>query len=283
MSVIQELGATLNGVSAGLPLSELRLAADRVQAATGLLGYVLHTSGRSIGLSQLAAATTHLEQAFATLARAQETLAEYQLAIGLGVAGATPAAPLPARPEEQDRPKPKVEPKQAPALDDWWETRVDVVTGLDDPVDKKQDEKPPPAAELLRRVATLVRREEPKPLRVQLWKAGPAIGLRLTALCAPLIQELSGELLGRKPGPADVPELRERLDKLTVKALPGLPPQLPDILLGRACHAEPTHGNHGVPEHPVDSATGSAVLVGALLATLRRPPESLSLPETEEK
>jgi hypothetical protein len=90
---------------------------------------------------------------------------------------------------------------------------------------------------------------------------------------------LTTELLRRDPKAEDVPQLRKRLDKLTAKALPGMPPQLPDILLGRACHAEPTHGAHGTPEHPVDSAVGSAVLVGALLMALDRKPESLNLPE----
>ncbi|WP_018351223.1 hypothetical protein [Longispora albida] len=279
MSVIQELGASLNRASDALPLAEIRLAADRVEAATGLLGYVLHTTSRSIGLAQLAAATTRLEQAYATMARAQEILAEYQLAIGLGVAVPVSAPVQVKEKVHEHTPQEKPEPRPTPALDDWWASRIDVVTMLDEPVEKKEDDKPPSTADLLRLTANLVRQEQPKPLRAELSKAGPAVGLRLTALCAPILKELSTEMLQRDPRPEDVPELRKRLDKWTSKALPGLPAQLPDILLGRACHAEPSHGAHGVPEHPVDSAVGGAVLVGALLAALRRPPETLRIAE----
>jgi hypothetical protein len=146
MSLIEELGAVLYANSARMPLAEVAAALERLRAASALLMWIRQESSRPIGVPELAGATEHLEQAGRAIQVAQDSLAEYLAAIGLGLESDTPPeeAWRRALDESGDR-TPGDEPDatgpdDAPApgrLGRWWAERVTVLTdgSIDDPDD----------------------------------------------------------------------------------------------------------------------------------------------------
>ncbi|GIH16521.1 hypothetical protein [Rugosimonospora africana] len=140
MSLIEELGAVLYATSERMPVGEVAAALERLRAASALLMWIRQESSRPIGVPELAGATEHLEQAGRALHVAQESVAEYLTAIGLGLEGRRPPedAWRKALDEQPDTTPEQEEPEGVAApgrLGRWWAQRVTVLT--DGPVDEQ--------------------------------------------------------------------------------------------------------------------------------------------------
>jgi hypothetical protein len=134
MSLIEELGAVLYATSERMPVGEVAAALERLRAASALLMWIRQESSRPIGVPELAGATEHLEQAGRALHVAQESVAEYLTAIGLGGNATRPPEDawrkaLDEQPDSESKPE---QPEAVPApgrLGRWWAQRVTLLTG----------------------------------------------------------------------------------------------------------------------------------------------------------
>jgi hypothetical protein len=275
MSLIEELAARLYAASATVPLGEVVAALDRMRATTALLMWVRTESSRPVGVPQLAGATEHLEHAGRAMQVAQEAIAEYLAALGIGLEAGTPEAGAwrTALRERRGEPAPTPAGATPQPLGHWWASRVAELTGgTVEEVPAGQDSDPP---ELLRRVARLTRAGDRDGLRRALIGTSAPVGLALAAITPAVLYRLAGELLGHQPRAADLPALERTLREPVAGLLPGLPPQVLNTQLARVCRVPP-RPDPGPPAHPTDPAVTGAVLVGALLQRLGRDPDSLT-------
>ncbi len=271
MSLLTEVGARVCAASDALPVGLAGVAAERLRTATDLLDRVRQASVDPIGVPQLGAALEHAERAVHQLLAAQDALAGYLASIGLTAGGPAPdtGGPAPApRPAARTEARPAAAPVAAPRrppgpLSSWWRTRVAELTGVPDgPLP------PGPAAdpaELLDRISGADRDR----LAAELRAVDAGVGLGLAAVCAPLLEGLVSERLGRAPQPADVPVLHAAMRDRLRLLLPGGDPGTAETLLAHACRcpaAAPTRG-----AHPADAAVTAAVLVDVLRTGSARP------------
>jgi hypothetical protein len=276
MSLLQELGARLRATSDELPTGLVTVAMERLRSATELLNWVRQASVDPIGVPQLGNATEHAEHAAAALRLAQDAIAAYLAAIGLG---GDPGAP----PERDwraglgERGDPAAPPDTAPPppeqLGSWWRRRVEQLTGEAPPAPGQADGRDrPDTAELLRRVATGVRSGDRAGLGRDLYSVNASAGLGLSAVTPPVLHRLAGDLLGHEPHADDLPRLRTATAGRVRSLLPGAPPAVLETLLARICRAPVPDGTQ---THPADSAVAASVLTGVLLARLGRDPATL--------
>ncbi|MCY1139554.1 hypothetical protein OWR29_16265 [Actinoplanes sp. Pm04-4] len=272
MSLIQDLGAQLRATSEELPTGQITVALEKLRSATELLMWVRETSVDPVGVPQLGNATEHAERAAAAIRLAQDSIARYLASIGLsGDAAAPPDRDWKAGLEQPE----KVQPQEAEAapppeqLGPWWQQRVTQLTGEPAP-EKREGEKGPDTAELLRRVASGVRAGDRARLGRELHGVNASTGLALSAVSSPVLSRLAGDLLGHEPRPEDVPRLRSAAEGRVRSLLPGTSPAVLETLIARICRV-PAQGSSGSPAtHPADSAVTAGVLTGVLLARLGR-------------
>jgi len=296
MSLLQELGAQLRATSDELPTGLVTAAMERLRSATELLNWVRQTSVDPIGVPQLGNATEHAEHAAAALRLAQDAIAAYLTAIGLSAEGAqAPDRDWRAGLEEQRKQreqKPAPPPKQADPqpppeqLGPWWQRRVEQLTGEAPPPPEEVDGKPVAAemrrkinaAELMRRIASRVRTGDRAKLGQDLHTVNAATGLSLSAVAAPILRRLAGDLLGHEPRPEDIGRLRTAVAARVRSLLPGIPAAVLEQILARLCRVRVPEGSS---PHPADSAVTASLLAGVLLARLGRDPSTLD-PEAPE-
>jgi hypothetical protein len=287
MSLVEDLGARVHGVAEELPLGPVTVAVQRLRVGMELLQWVRQESVHEVGVVHLANATEQLEQAILALRNAQDSVAAYLTAIGLGYdAAPTPdtswrrgLAPPVAPPSTSDTPV------DASPLGRWWTARVDTVTGREPggtEVDAKGAATDP--AELLRRVAQPVRAGDRERLRGELRRVEPPVGLGLSAVSPPVARHLTTDLLGHEPTAEDLPRLTRDLERPVRELLPGLPDHVLPALLARVCRTppprpaerpDPASSEQPPATHPTDPAVANAVLVGVLLHRLGRDPDTL--------
>jgi hypothetical protein len=278
MSLIQELGAQLRATSDELPTGLVTAAMEKLRSATEILMWVRETSVDPVGVPQLGNATEHAERAAAALRLAQDAIAGYLSAVGLtGEAAAPPGPqwraglqpPPAAAAAETEQPPPE-------QLGPWWQRRVAQLTG--EPVPPADAAAKPPTgdtADLLRRVAAGVRSGDRARLGRDLHTASAATGLGLSAVTAPVLHRLAGDLLGHEPRPDDVERLRAAATGRVRSLLPGTSPAVVDTLLARICRAPVTQQQGQPAAHPADNAVTAGVLAGVLLARLGRDADTL--------
>ncbi|MEV4814008.1 hypothetical protein [Micromonospora avicenniae] len=274
MSIVEDVGAQVRAAAEELPLGLVGQALEKFGLAGERLRWVRQESANPMGVPELSAATEHLESAGYALRLAQEQLAAYLAAIGLGADGAGPARPPGSERPRHDAPRsaaPVVVPSQ-PAeqvrLRRWWSVRVAELTGGPESADEP-DERITDSAELLRRVARGVRAGDRDRLRTELRRAHADVGLGLAALTPPLLRDLASQLLGHPPRADDLNRLRGALDGRVRDLLPGLPAPALETLLARVCRMPPPRRSGEAP-HAADSAVAGGVLAGVLLARLGR-------------
>jgi hypothetical protein len=286
MSLLQELGAQLRATSDELPAGQVKVAMERLRAATELLNWVRQESVDPIGVPLLGNATEHAERAAAALRIAQDAISAYLAALGLGAdADRPPDGDWRAGLEERKQAKPQQPPDAAappkspngerPApekLGPWWQQRVGELTGEPPAKPEEVAERHPSTAELLRRVAGSVRSGDRARLGRDLQGVDAATGLGLSAVTPSVLHRLAGDLLGHEPRPEDLPRLRSAVNGRVRSLLPGTSPGTLDALLARICRA-PAKAEQ--PPHPADNAVTSSVLTGVLLARLGRDPATL--------
>jgi len=290
MSLLQELGAQLRATSDELPTGLVTVAMERLRSATELLNWVRQTSVDPIGVPQLGNAVEHAEHAAAALRLAQDAIAAYLAAIGLGGD--------PSRPDQDWRqglkrpddpaPAPNVAPPPPEKLGSWWRKRVEELTGEAPPAAAQSAPEPGKAdtAELLRKVAGGVRSGDRARVGRDLHAVSASSGLALSAITSPVLRRLAGDLLGHEPRADDVARLRSAAAGRVKSLLPGAPPAVLETLIARVCRAP---APEGAQTHPADSAVTAGVLTGVLLARLGRDassldpaaPEPLRRPETD--
>jgi len=292
MSLLQELGAQVRATSDELPTGLVTVAMERLRSATELLNWVRQTSVDPIGVPQLGNATEHAEHAAAALRLAQDAIAAYLSAIGLAAdGGQAPDQDWRAGLQEQQK-KREQQPEVAPPpgqpgkpvspeqLGPWWQRRVEQLTGEAPPHPEQVEGKPVAAEmrakidapELMRRIASRVRSGDRGRLGADLHGVNAATGLSLTAVSAPIVRRLTGDLLGHEPRPEDVARVRSAVTGRVRSLLPGIPPPVLDQIIARTCRAKPAEE---VSAHPADSAVTNSVLAGVLLARLGRDPSTL--------
>ena len=277
MSLVQDLGAQLRATSAELPTGQIAVAMERLRSASELLMWVRQTSVDPIGVPQLANATEHAERAAAALRIAQDAIAAYLAAIGLGHDAEQPpdgdwrTGLQPEQPQAAGPPAAQPPPER---LGPWWQARVAQLTGEAAPAEGGEAASGSRAdsAELLRRVAAGVRAGDRARLGRDLHAVNAAVGLNLSAITPAVLRRLAGDLLGHEPRPEDLARLRGAASDRTRALLPGIAPDLVDTLLARVCRAPAAQTG---PAHPADSAVTSGVLTGVLLARLGRDPHTL--------
>jgi len=303
MSLVEHLGARIRATSDNLPLGLVTMAVERLRTATELLIWVRQASTNPLAVPSLAHAAEHAEQAGHALRVAQQALADYLAAIGLGAA-------LPSAPDrswrtaldQTDRTGPGAPAASAaPALGRWWATRVAELTGHEPEPDQpagstsgRDTDGPgrsdgpggPPArsgaadsVELLRRVAGAVRAGDRDRLHRDLAAVAPPTGLELAAITPPVLHRLASDLLDHHPRDEDLRRLDAATGPWVRKLLPGLPAPVLGTRLARICRIAPeprrTGDDRPPPAHPADSAIAAAVLTGVLLRLLDREPQSL--------
>jgi hypothetical protein len=290
MSLLQELGAQLRATSDELPTGLVTVAMERLRSATELLNWVRQTSVDPIGVPQLGNAVEHAEHAAAALRLAQDAIAAYLAAIGLG---GDPSGPDQdwrqglKRPDDP-APAPNVAPPPPEKLGSWWRKRVEELTGEAPPAAAQSAPEPGKAdtAELLRKVAGGVRSGDRARVGRDLHAVSASSGLALSAITSPVLRRLAGDLLGHEPRADDVARLRSAAAGRVKSLLPGAPPAVLETLIARVCRAP---APEGAQTHPADSAVTAGVLTGVLLARLGRDassldpaaPEPLRRPETD--
>jgi hypothetical protein len=263
MSLIEELGSRLRASSAELPVGELAAALDKLRSGSALLAWVRQQSAHQIGVPELSGAIEHLEHAAHALLVAQDNVAGYLAAIGLGVDAAPPPGELP-RPatEAPPVPEPAGGPGSAPRLGRWWAERVGFLTdGAAQDVPARNGST---SEDLLREVARRTRAGDRAGLREELAGVPAPVGLGLSAIGATVLHRLATQLLGHQPAPADLPALTRTAREPVRTLLPKLPPEMVDTLLARVCRVPPKE-SPDPPPHPADSAVTTGVLVGVLL------------------
>ncbi|SCL22222.1 hypothetical protein GA0074692_1355 [Micromonospora pallida] len=278
MSIIEDIGAQVRAASDELPLAPLAQALEKFALATERLRWVRQESSNPMGVPELSAAVEHAESAGHALRVAQEQLASYLAAIGLGADGAPAAKPQPRQPGH-DAPRgdappgavPTDDPSPAPAVRRWWAVRVAELTGGSEGEPTGPDEQVADSRELLRRVVGGVKAGDRTRLHTELRRAHADVGLGLATVTPPLLRELAGELLGHPPKAPDLPKLRNELDGRVRDLLPGLPPPVLETVLTRVCRMPPPRQRDGDEQpHPADPAVTAGVVTGLLLARLGR-------------
>jgi hypothetical protein len=274
MSLIEELGTRLRASSDELPLGELAAALDKLRAGSALLAWVRQQSVHQIGVPELSGAIEHLEHAAHALLVAQDNVAGYLTAIGLGVDVPPPPgeAPPPA-PEAPPVTEPTGGPAVAPRLGRWWAERVGFLT--DGPAQDVPARNGSTSEDLLREVARHTRAGDRAGLREELAGVPAPVGLGLSAIGATILHRLATQLLGHQPAAADLPTLTRTAREPVLALLPKLPPEMVDTLLARVCRVPPKEVPD-TPPHPADSAVTTGVLVGVLLHRLGGEPDSLT-------
>lgn len=278
MSIIEDMAARIRATSDELPVAQLMKALDHLQGASERLRWVRQESVSPMGVPELSAAVEHAETAGHALRVAQEQLAAYLAAIGMGNDQAPPAP----QGDRADRrrtagtdpgPEPPA-PAAGPATPDpvrrWWPSRVAELTGHQDDPARQREHRVGDAEELLRRISTAVRSGDRGRMHAELRDADTDIGLGLAAAAPPMLRELATELLGRPPRAQDQARLRREAGDLR-DLLPGLPPSVLDTLLTRICRMPPPEQAPQRP-HPADPAVAAAVLTGLLLRRLGHAP-----------
>jgi hypothetical protein len=276
MSLLQDLGARLHASSAELPLGELVVALDKLRAGSAMLSWVREQSRHPMGVPELARAAEHLENAAHALRVAQDGVAAYLAAIGLGPESARP--PETAWRRALDPPEPVPVPADgappvAPRLRRWWAERVAYLTDGAPVEESGNGGSTPNNAELLRRVARHTRAADRDGLRRELTAAPAPVGLGLSATVPAVLQRLAADLLGHQPRAEDLPVLTRTARGPVQALLPKLPPGVLDTLLARVCRVPPEGSQ--AQAHPADSAVTGGVLVGVLLHRLGRDPDTL--------
>ncbi|WBB81146.1 hypothetical protein O7606_07135 [Micromonospora sp. WMMD882] len=279
MSIIEDIGAQVRAASDELPLAPLAQALEKFALATERLRWVRQESSNPMGVPELSAAVEHAESAGHALRVAQEQLASYLAAVGLGADGAPAGRPQPRQPAHDaprdDAPPPGTvpadDPTPAPAVRRWWAVRVAELTGGAEGEPSGPDEQVTDARELLRRVVGGVRAGDRSRVHAELRRAHADVGLGLATVTPPLLRELAGELLGHPPKAPDLPKLRDALDGRVRDLLPGLPPPVLETVLTRVCRMPPPKQRAEEEQpHPADPAVAAGVLTGLLLERLGR-------------
>lgn len=274
MSTIEDLGARLRAATDDLPLGLVTRALDHLRVATDALRWVRQESRDPLGVPELSVATEHAQMAGHALLVAQDRLGAYLAAIGLAADGAP--ARRPDRPStgdghdgRRDHPAPDHPPRPAAdraTVSRWWSSRMIELIGRDDPPAPDTHHRAADAGELLRRVARRVHSGDRARLYAELRAVDADIGLGLTAVAAPVLRRLTGELLGHPPRVRDLPRLHGELAGPLRDLLPGLPPAVLDTLLSRLCRTPPPKARH--PLHPADQPVAAGILTGLLLHRL---------------
>jgi hypothetical protein len=253
--------------------------------ATDLLTWIRRESSQPLGVPMLGGAVEHLENATRALLVAQERVAGYLATIGLGAESTAVGAPRDAPVRQQPAtPKPETEteaetadstaqPEPVPPLRRWWAERVGELTGH--PPAPESPERSTDSTDLLRRVSAAAGSGDRDRLRRELSRADVPAGLGLAALAPTAVRRLATDLLGRRPTPEDLKALSDATGPRTRELLPNLPPDVPAVLLGRACGAPPEPADPGRQMHPADSAITGAILAGVLLHRLGRDPATV--------
>jgi len=278
VSIVEDIGAQVRAAAEELPLGLVSQALEKFGLASERLRWVRQESANPMGVPELSAATEHAETAGYALRLAQEQLAAYLAAIGLGVGGEPPArAPRPEPRHDAPREAAPVvvpaEPAEQVRMRRWWSVRVAELTGGPEGADEP-DERISDSTELLRRVVRGVRAGDRDRLRTELRRAHADVGLGLAALAPPLLRDLATDLLRHPPRAEDLDRLRGALGGPVRDLLPGLPAPVLETLLTRVCRMPPPRRS-GEPPHAADSAVAGGVLTGVLLARLGRdlPPD----------
>jgi hypothetical protein len=270
MSIVEELGAEVRAASDELPVGLVLEALDRLRLASDRLRWVRQESADPMGVPELSAATEHAESASHALRVAQDQLAGYLAAIGLGRDGA-PAPRAGQEPAAGDS-APTVEARardqgERGSMRRWWSVRVAELTGRRNAPTVDPDRRVADAEELLRRVATGVRSGDRGRLHAELRAVDANVGLNLAAVAPPMLRDLAAELLGHPPQAKDLPRLRREVTGKVRDLLPGLPPAVLDTLLTRLCRMPPPR-DQSEPPHPADPAVAAGVVTGLLLDRL---------------
>ncbi|SBV26153.1 hypothetical protein GA0070620_1638 [Micromonospora krabiensis] len=273
MSIVEDVAAQVRAAAEELPVGLLGQALEKFGLASERLRWVRQESANPMGVPELSAATEHAETAGYALRLAQEQLAAYLAAIGIGAGGGAPP-PQQRREPRHDAPREAApvavpaEPAEQVRLRRWWAVRVAELTGGAEGADEP-DERIGDSAELLRRVVRGVRGGDRDRLRTELRRAHADVGLGLAAIAPPLLRDLAGEVLGHPPRADDLGRLRGAVDARVRDLLPGLPTPVLETLLTRVCRMPPPRRS-GEPPHAADSAVTAGVLTGVLLARLGR-------------
>ncbi|MEE6259887.1 hypothetical protein [Plantactinospora sonchi] len=271
MSIIEELGAQVRAASDDLPIGLVVEALDRLKLASERLRWVRQESVDPLGVPELAAATEHAETAGHAIRLAQDQLATYLAAIGLGRDG-TPAARPPgpagqrpgpggAPPAGGPPPPPPRPPRPGGAV-----RGAELFDGRDAPA-VEPDREITDAEELLRRVTTGVRSGDRGRLQTELRAVEANIGLGLASVAPPVLRDLATTLLGHPPRAADLPRLRREVGGRVTDLLPNLPPAVLDSLLSRICRMPPPKTPVEQP-HPADPAVAAGIVTGLLMQRL---------------
>jgi hypothetical protein len=216
VSLLSQPAAGLPGTGAGLPLPEVRRAAQEVDTASRRLAAALAAHPAPVPV--LGAALEHLDSAAGALLLAQHAIQGYLAAIG---------APSTGAPSTVDE----------PVRSNWWVERVVQLTKhtptLRDPAGS--------AAELLAAALRPAQAGDRAGFAEVLASAEPTIGLGLAGLTAPLIERYAAELADPSPALDTVEDL-----------LPALPDGLAEALLART--PDRPWDNH--PADPAIAGTG---------------------------
>jgi|GEM_PF-1619851 len=303
MSLAENLAARVRAATDDLPVGQLAVAVQRLRAATELLIWVRQESADPLAVPQLAGATEHAEQAGHAMRVAAQSVDDYLAAIGFGAGPASGSDGGWRAALDSDR-DPTAAPGStgrasapaAPELGNWWAARVAELTdresgvgpGPDAATDTPGPEAATDTAELLRRVATAVRREDRAGLHRDLAAAAAPTGLNLAAVTPPLLHRLAGDLLDHEPQAEDLRRLASATTRQVRELLPGMPDSVLSTLLARICRVPADErrgevhradgeqaGQPPAPPHPADSAVAGAVLTGVLLRLLDREPQTL--------
>ncbi|MGI5215216.1 hypothetical protein [Plantactinospora sp. CA-290183] len=270
MSIIEDLGAQVRAAADELPVGLLAQALERLQLASERLRWVRQESADPMGVPELSAATEHAETANHALRLAQDQLAAYLAAIGLGQGGA------PAQRREAPPAGPATPPATEPAGPSrrgaapggrWWSVRVGELFDRRDTPPAEPARDITDAEELLRRVTSGVRSGDRARLHSELRQVEANVGLGLASVAPPVLRDLAAELLGHPPRAADLPRLRRELTGRVRELVPNLPPAVLDTLLSRVCRMPPPKDPVEQP-HPADPAVAAGVLTGLLMHRL---------------
>jgi hypothetical protein len=296
MSLVENLAAQVRATADDLPVGQIAVAVQRLRAATELLIWVRQESTDPLAVPQLAGATEHAEQAGYALQVAAQSVTDYLAAIGLAGSTAVDSSwreALADRDRDQGPAAPEADGGVAgPAqvqLGNWWATRVAELTDLEPAGASGSDSAAEDTPELLRRVATAVRRADRGGLRRELAGVAAPTGLDLAAVTPPVLRRLAGDLLDHEPRAEDLRRLTSATSRQVRELLPGMPEPVLDTLLARMCRVPAgadvkdsqirDRSDRGAdpppPPHPADSAVAGAVLTGVLLQLLDRDPQTL--------
>ncbi|MFD1321838.1 hypothetical protein [Micromonospora sonneratiae] len=288
MSIIEELGAQIRATSDELPVALIVQILERLGQASERLRWVRQESADPMGVPELSAAIEHAETAGHALRVAQDQLASYLVAIGLGQDG-------PAAPPAERRPGPAGPPagevggvpdgRGSRTVRRWWAVRVAELTGGRETPVAEPSQRVTDAGELLRRVAAEVRSGDRGRLHAELRDVDANVGLNLAAVAPPMLRDLAAELLGHPPRAKDLPKLRDEVNGGVRDLLPGLPPAVLDTVLTRVCRMPPPKDppEEVAQPHPADPAVAAGVLTGLLLRRLGRDEEALTAATQESR